>query len=135
MKKILVLTCVLLLITACNNNKALREENEEQAVVTTKIKPETEIKNIADKNNDGKIDGNDWVKLSRPQKYNLVNNYINITYKSLNISPPKQERDKEVRRMVTRLNSFYSDNFINKSAYFPVANREKAVYDAMLAVK
>jgi hypothetical protein len=135
MKKILVLTALLLFTAACNNNKKVSEENEEKAVVTAKIKPETEIKKTADKNKDGKIDGNDWVKLSRPQKFKLVNNYINRTYKSLHISPSKEEKDKEIRRMVTRLNSFYSDNFITKSAYFPVANREKEVYDAMLAVK
>lgn len=58
-----------------------------------------------DFNNDGKIDGFDWIQMSMYDKYDLIISYHNDSFKAMPISDNLRER--EISKIITVLNYYY----------------------------
>lgn len=113
-----------------DNNKiasaVVEKNNKEKVVKSEKFDP----KRDADKNKDGIINGKDWVRLSRSQRYKLVEYYTDLTYKSLGINPAKDIKEKEVNGMISKLDYHYTGL---KS--YTSGEKNIDIYELMLSAK
>lgn len=103
--------------------------------IKKEIKKEVKQNDIlkeADIDKDEEIDGNDWIKLSKEQKYRLVNYYNNMTNQSLGLKPSKENQEKEIGKMTLKLDNYYKVND-PKNRYQDYVDRN--VYEVMTSVK
>src|SRR5690606_9565812 len=70
--------------------------------------PVEEVEKSYDFNKDGKINGFDWVMMSGSQKQELISAYYTSGYKSLLVTMSSTNKNREIYRVVSRLNYYYS---------------------------
>jgi hypothetical protein len=66
-----------------------------------------EIERSLDFNNDGKVNGYDWLNMSFSQKQELIFLYYTSSFKSTVINMSNSTREREISRLISQLNYYY----------------------------